>query len=160
MINEVLIRATVARIEADQQFWDQNGWACLYQRTADGLKLPEHDDHDERSLPEQLGMVKVDMSGQEWFALEPEQNICGTSFCFAGHAVRAAGKRILFDGLNDDAFYVLSEHGERRTIEHYAAELLGLDVDQADALFSPDAGDNEWDNYKAFVSLVTGVMFE
>lgn len=66
---------------------------------------------------------------QDWWA---ERTDCGTVMCVAGHTCVQAGLRIDLIGF----------HGERgahltdgRRVEHVAAELLGLDEQQALRLF-------------------------
>jgi hypothetical protein len=77
-------------------------------------------------------------------------NECGTAFCFAGHAVRLHGGRIVES--NDDEAYVVPPLGEEIKdtggwwvrevggtpavyIQEYAQELLGLDYQQGQRLF-------------------------
>lgn len=67
---------------------------------------------------------------------------CPTSACAAGYTTLAAGAKMLIEfnertGRADStANFVLTKDGEVRGISNYAAELLGIDVDESQILFS------------------------
>lgn len=73
------------------------------------------------------------------------KTVCGTAFCFAGHAVRLAGHKIVFLPGDDTATHI----ADGRMIEDAAIEELGLRKYQADELFS---GGNTLDELRSFVT--------
>lgn len=70
-----------------------------------------------------------------WAKRESRTSSCGTTFCVAGHAANRAGAEIIYadDGWANSC---VTADGTTRTIEFYAQELLGLDAEQAEQLFS------------------------
>lgn len=63
-----------------------------------------------------------------------ESTACGTTFCFAGFAVIASGGEMVYRDCGI-AGTCVDANGVDQVIETYAAELLGLDEDQACRLF-------------------------
>lgn len=67
-----------------------------------------------------------------------QQNECGTTMCFAGWAVTLAGAKMEFFDIRHDlkrAYDCTLPSGESRNISDYAAELLGVNETQREALF-------------------------
>ncbi len=74
---------------------------------------------------------------QAWWA---SKNSCGTSYCFAGHAVVLAGYTInwggTYGGIGRSSFVNLPGVGNFDSISAVAKRLLELNDDQADLLFA------------------------
>lgn len=77
-----------------------------------------------------------------------DANSCGTSFCFAGHVAIASGFPAPPKSNNIAwARLVVTEEGSwTEDVSEFAQNVLGLDYDQADALFdgANDLGNLEW----------------
>jgi hypothetical protein len=149
--NIAAIRGVVRRIEAQQKKWNQEVWAGVTEGKEDAFveKVP-------KTLIEEWGSFAHLISDK----LLPE-GICGTNFCFAGHAVLEAGDAILIDP--DDLFYAdtcMDRDGELHSIEGRAQKLLGLDDTQAKRLFDGNTGGGDWERYKEIVTEMTGVELD
>ena len=89
---------------------------------------------------------------------------CGTTFCLAGQAALLAGHLPLKSGAWK------TPEGRTDSAHELAQKALGLDYDQADALFYRTSDGNDlwlngnnpgaWEYYKSFVTSVTGVEFD
>jgi hypothetical protein len=149
-LNVDLLKRVVKRIERDQEMWDQEFWGIM----------PEH-------LTIDLGLTEYQMPGwSRSLAFEindlllSEKDLCGTKFCFAGHAVLEAGDAILIQYQDQEANFCLDSEGNVHSIEKRAKELLGLTEDQARYMFAPGAGAGDVATYKRNVTDVTGVEFD
>lgn len=155
MPNEEMIKDVIKHIELNNR-WNQTTWGGLNddQFTDDGEVRPEAwemvpayaIDEENNSVIVDAGLLK--------------ENACSTSFCFAGHTVLLAGDKILIDRDSGDAFKCVDKDGEVHNIEVRARNLLGLDRQQSDTLFSGEAGDKDLEKYKRLITRVTGVTFD
>jgi hypothetical protein len=120
-----LLRAIWEQIKSDSSAWRQGVWIGESARVSQGAE-------------ELAQAVKEYLEENE----APPWN-CGTAYCLAGHTVLAKGAKIpnyslhaLNEGYGFDASFVIEPvQGRRREVDTWAAELLGLEHDQAHALF-------------------------
>lgn len=153
MPNADLIRRVVQRIQAKPSLWDQSTWAGIVE---------ENDEDYEAAKQRLLDVLfrRIEVDGV-YHLLSDEivpEGVCGTKFCFAGHAVLEVGDAIVFDP--DDLNYtdlVRTPEGKYRTLEERAKELLGLTNTQATFLFDGEAGGGSWEDYKRLITAQTGV---
>lgn len=101
-------------------------------------------------LDKETGVWKHDLRVED----VQELNSCGTSFCFAGHVALREGfpnpplqnneewGRMVLHGVDDEEFELVDE---------FAAKRLGLDSDQAGALFD---GDNDLDDLRFMIDVL------
>jgi hypothetical protein len=149
--NTKLIRKVLKRIEKDQRRWNQSTWA--------GVTNEEKEEDFKKKAP----LLQDGPYGPAYLindALVPD-GICGTSFCFAGHTVLAAGDTIFIDP--EDLTYsdvCRDKDGNVWNIERRARDLLGITGRESDALFSGEAGGGNWEAYKGIVERVTGVTLK
>src|SRR5882672_2525517 len=78
---------------------------------------------------------------------------CGTACCIAGHAVARAGYEFVWPNHSAQTELAIDGDGNLRLIETLAAEILGLDENQADELFSAA---NELDEIRELIIEFTG----
>ena len=154
MPNANMIRRVVQRIQNHLDKWNQQTWAGV---SADG----NEEDYEAAVARLREVLFHFTQGGDDHLlfsdAIVPE-GVCGTKFCFAGHAVLEAGDAILFD--LDDLGYadmVRTPDGQYVMLEERAQELLGITRDQASLLFAGEAGAGNWGAYKRLVTNVTGV---
>jgi hypothetical protein len=151
--NANLIRKVAKRIQNHLNQWDQSTWAGITE---------ENDEDFEAAKQRLINSLFRRVEGDGVFhlisdAIVPE-GVCGTKFCFAGHAVLEAGDAIVFDP--EDLDYtdtVRTSEGEYRVLEERAKELLGLTSEQTKFLFDGEAGGGNWEAYKRLVTATTGV---
>ncbi|XAO35497.1 hypothetical protein SEA_MORGANA_63 [Gordonia phage Morgana] len=127
----------LAQIDADQAHWEQRRWALVPKGVDWQITLDEFDPLD----------------GMQWVTLEPPAD-CGSSFCFAGHAVVMTGGRFAEQKLVEVGCRVEDIAAEQSVYARHiagvvhpdfdegvndvaetAAELLGLDERAANRLF-------------------------
>lgn len=153
MPNADFIRRVVKRIQAKPGRWDQSTWAGITE---------ENDEDFEAAKQRLLNALfrRVEADGVHHLlsdAIVPE-GVCGTKFCFAGHAVLEAGDAVVFDPEDlDYTDLVRTSEGEYRVLEERARELLGLTSSQARFLFDGEAGGGSWEDYKRLITAQTGV---
>ena len=154
MPNANMIRRVVQRIQNHLDQWNQATWA--------GVREYDNDEDYEAAVTKlREALFHFTQGGEDRLllsdAIVPE-GVCGTKFCFAGHAVLEAGDAIVFD--LDDLGYadmVRTSEGNYVSLEGRAKDLLGLTEEQSDRLFDGEAGGGNWEAYKRLVTNVTGV---
>ena len=79
-------------------------------------------------------------------------DVCGTAYCFAGHALAELGYKMICDASAPDGQLYASDavapNGRQVSIEEMARKKLGLTWDQASQLFN---GDNSLDDLEKMV---------
>ncbi len=153
MPNADLIRKVAKRIQANLNRWDQSTWAGITEENDEDYEAAKQRLMD--ALFRQVDDIETHYLISD--AIVPE-GVCGTKFCFAGHAVLEAGDAVVFDP--DDLDYtdlVRTPEGEYRILEERAKELLGLTSTQAKFLFDGEAGGGRWEDYKRLITVQTGV---
>ena len=84
-----------------------------------------------------------------------DPNVCGTSFCFAGHAVLRAGATFYWEeNYNSDGWQAMDcrlPHRSRETIADAAQRILGLTEFEAQDLF---CGSNNLSDIKAVIKRI------
>lgn len=80
-------------------------------------------------------------------------NVCGTAYCFAGHAVVRAGYRIVWPNHSIQSELAEDDKGNVHEIETLAQNILGLDEDQAEELFGAS---NELEHIRVAIKEFTG----
>jgi hypothetical protein len=141
--NPELLKLVMKDIEADPERWDQDCW----------FKSGKFKNRFEMARRQDQSLADV--------------NLCGTTACLAGHTLIREGYQ------PTNAGYFLSPEGRYISTEAVAEELLGLEEDQAHALFfytktSHIREDRGYDidkpitleEFKAHVTEVTGVTFD
>lgn len=127
-INEKLLRDTIKIIEKKPEQWDQRTW---------GRSSPEG-----RVSAETVGLDREDPSE---YTVLPEGVTCGTSMCLAGHVVTQSGYPLVWwDGDSSANWCVNPETKKLEDISKVAARLLGLDQQQAGAVFHSHAARQDW----------------
>jgi len=152
--NANMIRRVVQRIQNHLDKWNQQTWA--------GVRDYDNDEDYEAAVARlREALFHFTQGGEDRLllsdAIVPE-GVCGTNFCFAGHAVLEAGDAIVFD--LDDLGYadmVRTPEGNYVGLENRARSLLGLTEEQSDRLFDGEAGAENWETYKRLVTAQTGV---
>src|SRR5678816_4155641 len=117
--NADLIRKVAKRIQANLNRWDQSTWAGIIEENDEDYEAAKQRLMD--ALFRQVDDIETHYLISD--AIVPE-GVCGTKFCFAGHAVLEAGDAIVFDA--DDLDYtntVRTPEGEYRMLEDRAREL-------------------------------------
>lgn len=156
MPNEELIRTVIKRIERDLEMWDQDSWGNVveegrfWDRPVEIVKVPQEAADEGMFLDETevRPITDLDLS-------QPQILSCGTSFCFAGHAVLEAGDTMLVNALGV-VNLCRTPDGQVRHVFHRAMELLGLDEAQAGQLFS--AGIDDFEDLKGAIAYETGII--
>lgn len=154
MPNARMIHKVAQRIQNHLDKWNQQTWAGV---SDDG----NEEDHEAAVIRLREVLFHFTQGGDDRLlfsdAIVPE-GVCGTKFCFAGHAVLEAGDAIVFD--LDDLGYadtVRTPEGNYVGLECRARDLLGLTEEQSDRLFDGVAGAGNWEAYKRLVTAQTGV---
>lgn len=142
-VNEKLLRAAVQQIELDLTKWNQSSWARVEYGAASWEEIPIYT----REGYEDPFRV-LDTNGL---------NLCGTSFCLAGHAVLANGDKILLDSESKSAEFCLTKEGIVQRIDERARQVLGFDAEMDEELFDADAGCGDFEAFKALITEMTGV---
>lgn len=135
MANVELLDKVMKHIEHNEHLWNQNYWAAITVNGWSGEELKK-------------------------FILDDPQNpICGTQRCFAGHAVAFSGWTPIFeiedwmppahlkDGLAAD--WCVNKQGDKRRIPALATELLEITAFDAHTLFAPN---NDLDDLRNMVT--------
>jgi len=149
-LNVDLLRRVMKRIERDQEMWNQESWGYLPEHHTIDLGITEFESPiGGRSLGIEVNDI-----------LLSEKDLCGTTFCCAGHTVLEAGDAILIHYQDLEANFCLDSEGNTHFIEQRAKELLGLTEDQARYMFAPGAGGGDVAAYKRNITDVTGVEFD
>ena len=154
MPNARMIHKVAQRIQNHLDKWNQQTWAGV---SDDG----NEEDHEAAVIRLREVLFHFTQGGDDRLlfsdAIVPE-GVCGTKFCFAGHAVLEAGDAIVFD-LDDPSYadMVRTPEGNYVSLEERAQELLGITQSQASLLFAAEAGAGNWEAYKRLVTNVTGV---
>jgi len=149
-LNVDLLKRVVKRIERDQEMWDQESWGYLPEHHTIDLGITEFENPiGGRSLGIEVNDI-----------LLSEKDLCGTTFCCAGHTVLEAGETILIHYQDLEASFCVDKGENVHMISQRAQELLGLTDEQADSLFAPGAGADDIVAYKRHVTDVTGVEFD
>lgn len=153
MPNANLIRRVVERIQAKPSKWNQHVWA--------GIEEENDEDYEAAIAKLKEALFHYTQGGENRFLLSDmivPEGICGTKFCFAGHAVLEAGDAIVFDPEDlDYTDMVRTPDGQYVGLEKRAQDLLGLTDQQADRLFDGEAGSGNWESYKRLITAQTGV---
>jgi hypothetical protein len=163
MANEEMIKLVVKRIEHEPSTWYQGSWAVVPSESVPSLGekfywAPKKG--SVASLPESIDCK--DLSGEELGVYEYSvtDGFCGTRFCFAGHAVMAAGYVPLLMSGDSAAHDCLDPAtGDVMSIPEAARQVLGLDSRQSSQLFSA-ANNEHLPTFKKLITEVTGVTFE
>lgn len=122
-LNIPLMRKVMETIEDQPELWDQSSWLNLMTRRKD-------------NIPESMRHLYTDTfiaNGVEW--------ACKTEGCFAGHAALLSGATFSFDRnfpgdlRHADESEVITPEGEKRAVDDYATEVLGLTHSQSSYLF-------------------------
>jgi hypothetical protein len=96
-----------------------------------------------------MAQVTVEnLNMDHWAGSDEPRMTCNTTMCLAGHAVVAAGKALAWVQDTDSGEWQASTTTDGRSVEHFAAEYLGLDDDQANDLFFETPADTPealWD---------------
>lgn len=155
MLNEELIKKVVKHITENNR-WDQSTWGSIQ-----GDGFDSYTDEVRPEVWEGVPMYRYDEEDHALISLGlVMEGACDTKFCFAGHTVLQAGDKILMNAIDGGAATCMDEEGNIHSIETRAAQLLGLDLIQANALFDGDAGGKDLERYKRLVTEVTGVTFD
>lgn len=88
-------------------------------------------------------LVQIEKHPETWRqGVWARKNECGTSHCFAGHAVALSGLtfdweplRLGYSGDTHRALFIRDDDGDYRSVALVAAELLGISEDDAEILF-------------------------
>jgi hypothetical protein len=129
MVNVPKLREVLNWISGHSELHDQGTWLRL--------EVTPYDN------PERFKNVRYQDS--RIAVLQPDENwSCGTTACLAGWTALLAGWRPI-SGFNDSVY----RDGAVDSASGVAADILGLDVYQADALFSPDMSRAELWEYAA-----------
>jgi hypothetical protein len=95
---------------------------------------------------------------EEWVPRPVNDSYCGTACCIAGNAALLAGCTPLEpDHPAAGGFLMYGPHGGVVSVNAYAKDVLGLDADEADVLFS--AG-NSPDDLREIVAALKDGSFE
>lgn len=137
MANVKLLDQVMKHIEHNEHLWNQGYWATITVNGWSGEELKK-------------------------FLLDDPQNpVCGTQRCFAGHAVAFSGWTPIFEiseytaadyleaGVSAD--YCVNKESDRRRIPQLATELLEIDDRTADTLFAPN---NSLDDLRRMVAYI------
>jgi hypothetical protein len=127
MKNMRLLNRVVDRIQKGDD-WDQEAWA-----------KPTDVDLDDLPRADEVSMALPGTWARHTVRVM-DPNVCGTAFCVAGHAVNMTHQALFLIEPNRDMadnFFDMKT-GEVFGVEHRAAEILGLDEDEAMRLFDSD----------------------
>lgn len=129
MANNELLDKVMKFIDHNEHLWVQGSWASLIRNGWDTDELYQ-------------------------FVVEDPQNpLCGTARCFAGHAVAFEGWLPIFGTFGETAdrttYDCQNKAGEKADISTKAREVLQIDYYTADLLF---AGGNTIDQLRAMVA--------
>jgi hypothetical protein len=149
-LNVDLLKRVIKRIERDEEMWDQESWGMMPERHTIDLGITEF------RTPGGVKAMGIEVSD----ILLSEKDLCGTTFCCAGHTVLEAGDTILIHYQDLEASYCVDGGDKVHVISQRARELLGLTDEQADFLFAPGAGAGDIATYKKNITDVTGVEFD
>lgn len=110
--------------------WHQGFWVVGLESTGEVVRLPLRGE----PLP-----IDEFRRSRGWQVMRAG---CGTAYCVAGHVVAEAGDRFVSrvrgheSGLGRSGYCMAEDAGEVTTVGMRAAELLGVNDDEAEALFS------------------------
>ena len=127
MANVELLDKVMKFIEHNEHAWNQNSWARVVQN---GFSYDEM---------------------RDFIAEDPQNPLCGTQRCFAGHTVAFEGWLPLFEPGDRTTYDCQNKAGDKADIGVKARELLGIDNYTADLLF---AGANDLEDLRAQVEYI------
>jgi hypothetical protein len=132
-VNAPLLWKVYDHIKAHPEEWDQQSW---------GLHIPV--DLQPELLPVSQVMLFKTLGAS-----------CGTTFCFAGHTAQMTGHRLDWKPIipGSPALRLETCDDGADTVSNTAAAELGLELDQACALFY---GENQLDEIHTWIENFTG----